>query len=162
MKRRVLLLLAVVVMWPAGVRAQGTANFSGTWKLGKVDPPVPAGRGGRGGPGGGGIGGPYADTTFAQAPDTLVITQSGTDVTVQIGSTKAVFTLDGKTTSVPPGEVLALKTRAHWDGAALHLHYKQGMNWGRDVLTVSGGALTLVRDLESGGQSTARTLTYRP
>jgi len=161
MKRSVLLLLAVVLAWPAGVRAQGTANFSGTWKLDKVDPPVPAGRGGRGGPAGGGIAGPYADTTFAQAPETLVITQSGSDVTVQIGSTKAVFTLDGKTTSVPPGEVLALKTRAHWDGATLHLHYKQGMNWGRDMLSLSGGMLTLVRDLESGGQSTTRTLTYR-
>ena len=60
----------------------------------------------------------------------------------------------------PPGDVLALKTRAHWDGAALHLHYKQGMNWGRDILSVSGGTLTLVRDLESGGASTTRTLTY--
>jgi len=62
--------------------------------------------------------------------------------------------------STPPGDVLALKTRAHWDGAALHLHYKQGMNWGRDILSVSGGTLTLVRDLESGGASTTRTLTY--
>ena len=55
----------------------------------------------------------------------------------------------------------ALKTRAHWDGATLHLHYKQGMNWGRDVLTLSGTTLTVVRDLESGGQSTTRSLTYQ-
>jgi hypothetical protein len=163
MTRRVLLLLPLLLtpMSPGAVlRAQGTASFSGTWKLNKVDPPVPAGRGGRGGPGGGGIAGPYAETTFAQAPDTVVIAQSSDDVAVQIGATKAVFTLDGKTTSVPPGEVLALKTRAHWAGATLHLHYKQGMNWGRDMLSLSGGTLTLVRDLESGGQSTTRTLTY--
>lgn len=149
---------ACVLTLSAQVQAQGSANFSGTWKLTKTDPPVPAGRGGGGR--GGGISGPYADTTFNQAPETIAITQSGSDVTVQIGSAKAVFTLDGKTMSTPPGDVLALKTRAHWDGAALHLHYKQGMNWGRDILRVSGGTLTLVRDLESGGASTTRTLTY--
>jgi len=152
-----LVVAACVLTLSAQVQAQG-ANFSGTWKLTKTDPPVPAGRGGGGR--GGGISGPYADTTFNQAPETIAITQSGSDVTVQIGSAKAVFTLDGKTMSTPPGDVLALKTRAHWDGAALHLHYKQGMNWGRDILRVSGGTLTLVRDLESGGASTTRTLTY--
>ena len=155
----VLLLIAVCVLIPsARGTAQGSANFSGMWKLTKTDPPVAAGRGGGGR--GGGISGPYAETTFNQAPETIAITQSGSDVTVQIGSAKAVFTLDGKTMSTPPGDVLALKTRAHWDGAALHLHYKQGMNWGRDILRVSGGTLTLVRDLESGGASTTRTLTY--
>jgi hypothetical protein len=153
-----LLLAACVLALSAHVPAQGSANFAGTWKLTKTDPPVPAGRGGGGR--GGGISGPYAETTFNQAPETIAIAQSGSDVTVQIGSAKAVFTLDGKTTSTPPGEVLALKTRAHWDGTTLHLHYKQGMNWGRDILTVSGGTLTLVRDLESGGASTTRTLTY--
>ncbi len=155
----VLLLVAVCVLISSGrATAQGSANFSGMWKLTKTDPPVPAGRGGGGR--GGGISGPYAETTFNQAPETIAITQSGSTVTVQIGSAKAVFTLDGKTMSTPPGDVLALKTRAHWDGAALHLHYKQGMNWGRDILSVSGGTLTLVRDLESGGASTTRTLTY--
>jgi hypothetical protein len=157
-KRRMLMLLALVLALPSAAPAQGSANFSGTWKLARTDPPVAAGRGGGGR--GGGIGGPYAETTFAQAPDAIVITQSGTDVTVQIGSAKAVFTLDGKTTEMPPGDVNALKTRAHWDGATLHLHFKQGMNWGRDILSVSGGTLTLVRDLESGGGSTTRTLTY--
>jgi len=51
--------------------------------------------------------------------------------------------------------------RIQIDGAKLHLHYKQGMNWGRDVLTLSGTTLTVVRDLESGGQSTTRALTYQ-
>jgi hypothetical protein len=157
-KPSVVLLLALVLTLPASARGQGSATFSGTWKLTRTDPPVPAGRGGGGR--GGGIGGPYAETTFNQAPETIVITQTGSDVAVQIGSAKAVFTLDGKTTSTPPGDVLALKTRAHWDGTALHLHYKQGMNWGRDILSVNGGTLTLVRDLESGGASTTRTLTY--
>jgi hypothetical protein len=53
-----------------------------------------------------------------------------------------------------------LKTHAHWDGAKLHLHFKKGMNFGRDILTLSGGTLTVLRDLESGGGSTTRTLTY--
>ena len=154
------LFLALVLGASTIAQAQGSANFSGTWKLSQADPPVAAGRGGGGRAGGGGISGPYADTILSQAPDTVVITQSGGDLTVQIGSAKAVYTLDNKTMSSPPNDVNALKTRAHWDGAKLHLHFKQGMNWGRDILTVSGGTLTLIRDLESGGQSTTRTLTY--
>jgi len=151
------IVLALTVAMPAVAPAQGSADFSGTWKLSKTDPPVPTGGGGGRG---GGISGPYAETTFAAAPETIVITQSGSEVGVQIGAAKAVFTLDNKTVSTPPGEVLALKTRAHWEGPKLHLHFKQGMNWGRDILSVSGGTLTLVRDLESGGGSTTRTLTY--
>jgi len=146
-----------LLVWPAVMPAQGQANFSGTWKLTSAEPPVPAGRGGGGG---GGVGGPYAATMLAQAPETMTVTQDATTVTVQIGPSKVVYTLDDKTTEMPPGDVMAFKSRAHWEGGTLHLHYKQGMNWGRDILTVSGSTLTLVRDLESGGQSTTRTLTY--
>ena len=139
---------------PAG---SGSANFGGAWKLATTDPPVVAGRGGRGG---GGIAGPYADTVFAQTPAAIVITQTPGSVALQFGSATANYGLDGKTTSTPPGDVNALKTRAHWDGGTLHLHFKQGMNWGRDVLSLNGGTLTIVRDLESGGASTTRTMTY--
>jgi len=156
--RAAALALVVALALPVAVPAQSAANFSGTWKLTTADPPVPAGRGR--GAGGGGISGPYANTILAAAPESIVIAQAGSQLTVQIGSAKAVYTLDDKTMSDPPGEVLALKTRAHWEAGKLHLHYKQGMNWGRDILTVSGPTLTLVRDLESGGQSTTRTLTY--
>ena len=156
--RLLLLVTLVAMLWPAATRAQSHADFSGTWKISTVDPPAPAGRGR--GAAGGGIGGPYADTMLAQAPETMVVTQNATTVTVQIGSARIVYTLDDKTTELPPGDVMAFKSRAHWTGAALHLHYKQGMNWGRDVLTISGTTLTSVRDLESGGQSTTRTLTY--
>ncbi len=155
---QVLLMLALVALWPAVTPAQGTANFSGTWKIASAVPPVPAGRGR--GAAGGGIGGPYAETMLAQAPETIVVVQNTTTVTVQIGSATIAYTLDDKTTELPPGDVMAFKSRAHWDGAKLHLHYKQGMNWGRDVLTLSGTTLTIVRDLESGGQSTTRTLAY--
>ena len=73
---------------------------------------------------------------------------------------KAVYTLDGNTTVTPPGDVNGLKTRAHWEGSKLHLHYKRGQNWCRDVLSVNGNTLTILRDLESGGGSTTRTITY--
>jgi hypothetical protein len=158
-KSSLLLLLALIVLWPAVTPAQGPANFSGTWKIASADPPAPAGRGR--GAAGGGVGGPYAETMLAQAPEVMVLTQNATTITVQMGSAKIVYTLDDKTTELPPGDVMAFKSRAHWDGTTLHLHYKQGMNWGRDVLTLNGTTLTVVRDLESGGQSTTRALTYQ-
>jgi hypothetical protein len=160
MSRRILLVaLTLAFVVPAAVPGQSAPNFAGTWKLASVDPPVQPGRGG-GGARGGAIAGPFADSLLAAAPDTIVIAQSGNDLTVQIGSAKATYTLDNKLMSTPPNDVMAFKTRAHWQGATLHLHYKQGMNWGRDALSITGNTLTLVRDLEAGGQSTVRTLTY--
>jgi hypothetical protein len=156
--RQVPFLIVLAVLWPTLTPAQTRASVAGTWKIASAVPPVPAGRGR--GAGGGGIGGPYAETMLAQAPETMVITQNATTITVQIGSATIAYTLDNKTTELPPGDVMAFKSRAHWDGATLHLHYKQGMNWGRDVLTLAGTTLTVVRDLESGGASTTRTLTY--
>ena len=97
---------------------------------------------------------------LAQAPETMTLTQNASTITVQIGQSKIVYTLDNQTTELPPGDVMAFKSRAHWEAGKLHLHYKQGMNWGRDVLTMSGQMLTVIRDLESGGASTTRTLTY--
>jgi hypothetical protein len=148
--------LAMVLLGPTIAHGQGQANFSGTWKLTSADPPVAAGRGG----GGGGNNGPYAATMFAPAPDTMTITQSASSITVQIGQSKIVYTLDNQLTELPPGDVMAFKSRAHWENGALHLHNKQGMNWGRDVLTMNGTTLTIVRDLESGGGSSTRTLKY--
>jgi hypothetical protein len=162
-KRSVLWLMALILGLPVLVRAQGSANFSGTWKLAQADPPVaPGGAGGGGGGGapGGGGGSAYQDNLFSAAPATLVITQTATQITVQVGPEKEVYTLDDKLTVSPPDDVNALKTHAHWDGARLHLHYKKGMNFGRDIFSLSGGTLTVLRDLESGGGSTTRTLTY--
>lgn len=157
LKRGLLVLGALVLALPATARAQGSANFSGTWTLQKADPPVETGRGGGGGRG---AAAGYGEETFSPAPQRLVITQSASQVTVQIGTAKAVYTLDGKVTEAPPGDIEALKTWTNWEGAKLHLHFKEGMNFGRDILSLSGGTLTVVRDLESGGGSTTRTLTY--
>src|SRR2546427_11337370 len=131
------------------VRGQTNANFSGTWTLSKIEPP-PSGRG----IGGGG------DEAFGAIAQTVVIAQSGSDLTVQSGSMKAVYTLDNNTTVTPAGDVNGLKTRAHWEGSKLHLHYKRGQNWDRDILNVNGNTLTILRDLESGGGSTTRSITY--
>jgi hypothetical protein len=145
--------------WPSMTAAPKPApDFSGEWTLTGAVPPPPPGPGR--GAAGGGISGPYAGTLLAQAPASITIAQTAGGITIQVANAKAAYAFDERTIEVPAGDVLALKTRAHWDGAALHLHYKQGMNWGRDVLTISGKTLTIVRDLESGGQSTTRTLTY--
>jgi hypothetical protein len=151
MKRVVLLSIALVVALPAIVRTQANPTFSGTWTLSKIEPPPP--------PRGGGIGG-GGDEAFGAIAQTIVIAQTARDLALQSGSMKAVYTLDGNTTVTPPGDVNGLKTRAHWDGSKLHLHYKRGQNWCRDVLSVNGNTLTILRDLESGGGSTTRTITY--
>ena len=106
MKKRVVLwLVALALLVPGGVWAQGNASVSGTWKLDKVDPPLPTGRGGRGGGGGGGN--TYEENVFSPAPTSLVITQTPTEVTVQTGSTKAVYKLDNSLTVMPVGDAPA-------------------------------------------------------
>ena len=167
-KRSPLLLLALALILPLLSRAQGTANFSGSWKLAQIDPPVDPRNGRPPGPGGGLGGGGDADNAygasireiFAQAPQTMTITQTANQITVQLGPEKESYTLDDKQTVTPPGDINGLKTWAHWDGAKLHLHFKKGMNWGRDILSLTGGKLTVLRDIESGGGSTTYTLTY--
>jgi hypothetical protein len=148
MKRLLCFCIVLAVAMPGVVRTQTAADFSGTWKLNKVEPPQT-----------GSIGGGN-DATFGAITDTVVISQTSKDLTFQNGSMNAVYTLDGNTTVTPPGDVSGLKTRAHWDGSKLHLHYKRGQNWARDVLSVNGNTLTILRDLDSGGRSTTRTLTY--
>jgi hypothetical protein len=169
MARRIsLLLMVVTLVLPAISRAQGTANFSGTWKIAQIDPRVDPRNGRPPGPGGGLGGGGDAESAygasireiFAQAPQMFVITQSANQITVQMGSEKETYTLDDKPMVTPAGDMNALKTWAHWDGAKLHLHFKKGMNWGRDILSMSDGKLVVLRDIESGGGSTTYTLTY--
>ena len=165
--RPVQLMLMLVLSLPAVSRAQGI-NFSGTWKAAQTDPPVDPRNGRAPGTGGGAGGGGDANDAygasvrdlFTQAPQSLSITQTDTQITVQIGSETETFTLDDKMTVVPAGDIRGLKTHAHWDGAKLHLHFKKGMNWGRDILSLNGNKLTVVRDVESGGGSTSFTITY--
>lgn len=167
-KRNLLLMLLVTLAVPVISRAQGISNFSGTWKVAKIDPPVDP-RNGRPPTAGGGLGGggdadnAYGASVreiFAQAPQMFVITQTANEITVQLGQEKESYTLDDKQTVAPAGDPNALKTWAHWDGTKLHLHFKKGMNWGRDILSMSDGSLVVLRDVESGGGSTTFTITY--
>jgi hypothetical protein len=167
-KRNLLLLLLVILALPAISRAQAIPNFSGTWKVAKVDPAVDP-RNGRPPTAGGGLGGggdadnAYGASVreiFAQAPQMFVITQTANEITVQLGPEKESYTLDDKQSVSPAGDLNALKTWAHWDGTKLHLHFKKGMNWGRDILSMNGGNLVVLRDVESGGGSTTFTITY--
>ncbi len=167
-KRTPLLLLILTLILPALSRAQAMPNFSGNWKLAQIEPPVDP-RNGRPPAAGGGLGGGGdADNAygasirelFAQAPQMMNITQTVDQITVQLGSEKGSYTLDDKPTVTPAGEPNALKTWAHWDGTKLHLHFKKGMNWGRDILSLSDGKLIVLRDVESGGGSTTFSLTY--
>src|SRR5437016_12242052 len=95
------------------VRGQTNANFSGTWTLSKIEPP-PTGRG----IGGGG------DEAFGAIAQMVVIAQTGSDLTFQSGSVKAVYTLDNNTTVNPPGDDDGLKTQSHWEGLKHHLSYR--------------------------------------
>ena len=149
-----LLLAALMLSVPALSWAQGP-SFAGNWKLEKAEPLPNAGRGG-----GGGRGPANDESSFGAVTQMVTISQTASNVLVQTGPKKASYTLDGKQTVVPPGDVNGLKTWAHWEGSKLHLHYKQGMNWGRDILSLDGGSLSVVRDIESGGGSTTRTIIY--
>jgi hypothetical protein len=155
MKTHIALLVTLTLAVPAASMAQGP-SFAGSWKLDKAEPLPNAGRGG----GRGGGGAANDENAFGAVTQMVTISQSAGEVAVQDGPKKATYTLDGKQRVVPPGDVNGLKTWAHWEGPKLHLHFKQGMNWGRDVLTVNGGSLTVVRDIESGGGSTTRTIIY--
>jgi hypothetical protein len=167
-KRIPLFVLALILILPVISRAQGVPNFSGTWKVAKIDPPVDPRNGHPPGAGGGLGGGGDAENAygasvreiFAQAPQMMIISQTANEITVQLGSEKETYTLDDKPTVTPAGDPNALKTRAHWDGAKLHLHFKKGMNWGRDILSMSDGKLVVLRDIESGGGSTTFAVTY--
>ena len=167
-KRNLPLLLIFTLALPVISRAQAIPNFSGNWKLAQIEPPVDP-RNGRPPSAGGGLGGGGdADNAygasireiFAQAPQMIIIAQTGNQIGVQIGSEKESYTLDDKPMVTPPGDPNALKTWAHWDGTKLHLHFKKGMNWGRDILSLSDGKLVVLRDVESGGGSTTFSITY--
>jgi hypothetical protein len=167
-KKKLLLFFVLTLILPAILGAQGMPNFSGTWKRAQIDPPIDPRNGRAPGAGGGLGGGGDADNAygasireiFAQAPQMMIITQTANEMTVQLGAEKETYTLDDKQTVTPPGDLNALKTWAHWDGTKLHLHFKKGMNWGRDILSLSDGRLVVVRDVESGGGSTTFTITY--
>ncbi len=104
----------------------------------------------------------------------MVITQNATQITVDSGQfggrMTVVYKLDGSDTiwEVPSmtqsgsAAVVKWRTKARWEGTTLVLFtWNTALNQLRDVMSLSGGALTVVRATEQPGPSTNATLTYR-
>jgi len=155
-KRIVLLLVALTAIVPAAW-AQARPDLSGTWKFSASTPANYPGSAGWGVP-----------------SPTIVLKQSATEITVQSGQYGAqpmtvVYKLDGSDTiweapSVTQSGSTAIvkwRTKARWEGNKLILFtWNTALNQLRDVLSLSGGALTIVRATEQPGPSTNATLTY--
>jgi hypothetical protein len=156
MKRIVLLLVALTVAVPAAW-GQAKPDFTGTWKFSASNPANYPGSAGWGVP-----------------SPTIVVKQNGTEITIESGQYGArpmtvVYKLDGSDTiweapSVTQSgstAVVRWRTKARWDGNKLILFtWNTALNQLRDVLTMNGGALTIVRATEQPGPSTNATLTY--
>jgi hypothetical protein len=130
------LTIVAAVILPFAVRAQGKADFSGTWTLdaAKSDPPA-QGRGGGGGGGG-----------------TLTIKQTGTELSItsegRQGPQTMTYKLDGSESTnqvMGRGGASTAKSTAKWDGSSLVIETTRDFN---------GTAITTkeVRRLDSGGK----------
>lgn len=168
--KRVMLVVALALAVPAVVWAQGNANFSGTWKLVKAEPP-----GYKGARGSTSLGGGPGAAWGATSP-TLVIKQTASEMTVESTSFGAderrtmVYTLDGKEKVIDdpkhPGMAgFKWMMKGRWEGATLVLFTYQGWNQVRDKLSLTGGQLTISREIDgqTGGTTSvtgAQTLVY--
>jgi hypothetical protein len=149
--------IALAVTLPAAVAAQQRPSFAGTWKYVSSTPPNYPGSNGWGVP-----------------SPTVVVTQTGTELTIESGqfgatSMRVVYKLDGTdtvwdgTSSSQSGSTAVVKwrTKASWDGNRLVLYtWNTALNQMRDIMSLSGGQLTIVRATEQPGPSTNATLTY--
>lgn len=147
----------LVAAMPALLPAQARPDFSGTWKHASS---VPANY-----PGSNGWGVPSP---------TVVITQNATELAIESGQfgrtpMKVVFRLDGKDTvwDAPSASqsgstaIVKWRTKASWDGSRLVLYtWNTALNQMRDIMSLSGSTLTIVRATEQPGPSTNATLTY--
>ena len=155
--KRITLLLVALTVGVSAAWAQAKPDFTGSWKLSATTPPNYPGSAGWGIP-----------------SPTLVVKQSPTEVTIQAGQygpmpMTVTYKLDGSDTiweapSVTQSgstAVVKWRTKARWDGSKLILFtWNTALNQMRDVLSVSNGALTIVRGTEQPGPSTNATLTY--
>jgi hypothetical protein len=151
------LLLALILMVPVTAGAQSRPDFSGTWKFTTSNPPNYPGSAGWGVP-----------------SPTMTLRQTATEITIESGQfgaqpMKVVYKLDGSdtiwdapsTTQSGSTTVVKWRTKAKWDGNRLILYtWNTALNQLRDTMSLSGGALTVVRATEQPGPSTTATLTY--
>jgi hypothetical protein len=157
MIKRMTLLLIALSVGVSAAWAQAKPDLSGTWNLAGTNPPNYPGSAGWGVP-----------------SPTIVVKQGPTEVAIdsaQYGARQmtVVYKLDGSDTiwdapSVTQSGTTAIvkwRTKARWDGNKLILFtWNTALNQMRDVLSVSNGALTIVRGTEQPGPSTNATLTY--
>ena len=155
--KRLIVLIAIFVATPGVALAQARPDFSGTWKFAKSDPPNYPGSAGWGVP-----------------SPTIVVRQTPTEITIESGQfgaqpMKIVYKLDGTDTiwdapsTTQSGSTATVKwrTKARWDGNKLILYtWNTALNQMRDIMTLTGGALTIVRATEQPGPSTNATLNY--
>ena len=153
-RRMVLLFVALVWAVSPAVWAQGKPDFSGTWRFATSDPSGYKGSAGWGVP-----------------SSTIVIRQSENELAIvsdQYGTPMRVaYKLDGSETiwdapeSSQTGTTIKWRTKARWDGNKLILYtWNTALNQMRDILTLSGASLTIVRATEQPGPSTNATLNY--
>ena len=152
-----LLVTLALALVGVAVSAQQRPNFTGTWKYVSSTPPNYPGSNGWGVP-----------------SPTVVVAQTGTELTIESGqfgatSMKVVYKLDGTdtvwdgTSSSQSGSTAVVKwrTKASWDGNRLVLYtWNTALNQMRDIMSLSGGQLTIVRATEQPGPSTNATLNY--
>jgi hypothetical protein len=154
---RIVLLLILVAASAVSVSAQARPDFSGTWKHASSMPANYPGSNGWGIP-----------------SPTIVIRQNATELAIESGQfgkqpMKVVFRLDGKDnlwdgpSASQSGSTAIVKwrTKASWDGNRLVLYtWNTALNQMRDIMSLNGGTLTIVRATEQPGPSTNATLTY--
>jgi hypothetical protein len=126
---------------------KGTANYSGTWKLDKVEKTRETRPG-----------------EFGTPSETVTIVQTPTELTFTSGTVPLTFKLDGSETTnsavKDPRIGSVTTTWVRWKDGKLVLYTKQGLNVGLDTLTLNGNTLSIVRDVNTAGGSYVNTLTH--
>jgi hypothetical protein len=161
---RLVVLVGLALAFPPAPWAQQRPNLSGTWQL---DTSEPAGYTGAAG----------SNTLFPESSTgrawgaharTLVIKHTATEVTVEsthFGNNERrqfVYKLDGSDTETPDPkrpdiDGLRWLTRGRWEGDTLALYTYHGWNQMVDRLSLTGGQLTIRRELsgQTGGSTAA-------
>ena len=152
MRRAMLIVAALALALPAVTGAQQKPNYAGTWKFISIDPKENAK----------GIFGGWAaaemQLQITQSGNTVVVVRDGKKINYTIGSMEWQDTADPL--NKDPGGPYPFKTRARWDGDKLVLFTRQALNQTRDIMTLTGTQLSILRDVESPPGSQTSTLVF--
>jgi hypothetical protein len=141
-------LMRPIPMKGAGtVVGTGTANYSGTWKLDKVEKTRET-----------------RPDEFGTPSETITIAQTPAALTLTSGPTTLTYKMDGTETTntavTDPRSGSPTTTWIRWKGGKLVLYTKQGLNLGLDTLSLTGNTLQVVRDVNWAGGSYVYNLTH--